>query len=43
MKTEIAEARRLVSEGGWEEAMALSGQERGREKRCKNRGDFTAL
>ena len=30
MKTEIAEARRLVSEGNWEEAMALAGQKKAR-------------
>ena len=30
MKTEIAEARRLVSEGNWEEAMALVGQKKAR-------------
>ena len=28
MKTEIAEARRLVSEGNWKEAMALAGQKK---------------
>ena len=30
MKTEIVEARRLVSEGNWEEAMALAGQKKAR-------------
>lgn len=30
MKTEIAEAKRLVSEGNWEEAMALAGQKKAR-------------
>lgn len=30
MKAEIAEARRLVSEGNWEEAMALAGQKKAR-------------
>ena len=30
MKTEIAEARRLDSEGNWEEAMALAGQKKAR-------------
>lgn len=30
MKTEIAEARRLVSEGNWEKAMALAGQKKAR-------------
>ena len=30
MKTEIAEARRLVSEDNWEEAMALAGQKKAR-------------
>ena len=30
MKAEIAEAKRLVSEGKWEEAMALAGQKRAR-------------
>ena len=30
MKTEIAEARRLVSERNWEEAMALAGQKKAR-------------
>lgn len=30
MKTEIAEARRLVSEGNWEEVMALAGQKKAR-------------
>ena len=30
MKTEIAEARRLISEGNWEEAMALAGQKKAR-------------
>ena len=30
MKTEIVEAKRLVSEGNWEEAMALAGQKKAR-------------
>ena len=30
MKTEIVEARRLISEGNWEEAMALAGQKKAR-------------
>ena len=30
MKAEIAEAKRLVSEENWEEAMALAGQKKAR-------------
>lgn len=30
MKTEIAEARRLIAEGKWAEAMALAGQKKAR-------------
>ena len=45
MKAEIAEAKRLVSEENWEEAMKLAGQKkaRGQRKWCENQEECTTL